>query len=508
MQALALKYRPKNFDELIGQDIVVKSLKSALANERLAHAYLFSGLRGSGKTSSARIFAKSLLCENLKNGNPCEICQNCLDANAGKSVDIIEIDAASNRKIDDIRDLIEQTKYAPNAKYKIFIIDEVHMLTKEAFNAFLKTLEEPPNYVKFILATTDPLKLPQTILSRTQHFKFSQISTPLIADHLEKILIKENIKYEKNAVELLAKNSSGSLRDSLTQLDQAIVYSDLCLTRDSVLSMLGYLSAQTIEQIFSNIKAKDRKSLSKLVLQLQAYDTNLIIDEIIDFLKEDFLENKSYFDLPTHQKFFKILNEAKYFLSINSDSYFTLLMTFFLMMQAQSGASELKIEDLQNNNDKKVVQDLINLSPIKPEIRVDQYSHFLNLLKDKDETLGDIFANEVEFLKYENDILFVKSNAKEQSKQLLRSFSKAINLSLKEVYGVNSKISVEVVKIEPKNSFIDVIDNLMQKEVKVKEFGVNEALNSMQVKFQDEKIDQNEVLFDELKRLFGEPKVI
>ena len=177
MQALALKYRPKNFDELIGQDTISLSLSHALDSNRLGHAYLFSGLRGSGKTSSARIFAKSLICTKGPTSKPCEICQNCKMANENNSLDIIEMDAASHRTIDDIRELNEATKYAPVAsRYKIFIIDEVHMLTKEASNAFLKTLEEPPSYVKFILATTDPLKLPVTILSRTQHYRFKPVS--------------------------------------------------------------------------------------------------------------------------------------------------------------------------------------------------------------------------------------------------------------------------------------------------------------------------------------------
>lgn len=505
MQALALKYRPKNFDEVVGQEIVVKSLKSALANERLVHAYLFSGLRGSGKTSSARIFAKALLCENLENGKPCEYCQSCLDANAGKSVDIIEIDGASNRKIDDIRDLIEQTKYAPHGKYKIFIIDEVHMLTKEAFNAFLKTLEEPPNYVKFILATTDPLKLPQTILSRTQHFKFSQISSALIAQHLENILIKENISYEKSALEFLAKNSSGSLRDSLTQLDQAIVYSNFSLTKASVLSMLGYLSLESLEEIFSSIKAQDRENLTKLLNELQAYDTNLILDEIMDYLKEDFLSKKNSFSLEVYSRFFKILNEAKYFLSINSDSYFTILMTFFLMMQAlQEKLPQAKEEEKSLEAFEKL---LVKQALPEEESKPDKYKDFLQLLSQRNALLGQIFSKEIEFIKFENDFLFVKSKAQEEAKQLLRSSSRLINATLREIYGANSKMKVESLQVEEKSNFITMLDTLMQQEKKNKEDDINEKLASMQAQREEKKIDANEILLDELKRLFGEPKI-
>ena len=188
-QVLALKYRPSSFDKLIGQEAVVQTLRLALSNDRLSHAYLFSGLRGSGKTSTARIFAKAMVCEQGPSANPCEMCEQCLGANENRHIDIIEMDAASNRGIDDIRELIESTKYKPNmARFKIFIIDEVHMLTTQAFNALLKTLEEPPPYVKFILATTDPLKLPATILSRAQHFRFKQIKTSDVVNHLCHIL--------------------------------------------------------------------------------------------------------------------------------------------------------------------------------------------------------------------------------------------------------------------------------------------------------------------------------
>ena len=225
-EVLALKYRPHRFEDLIGQETIAQTLSLALDSKRLSHAYLFSGLRGSGKTSTARIFAKALMCETGPTSHPCETCEHCRMANEGRHMDIVEMDAASSRKIDDIRDLIEHTKYKPaTAQFKIFIIDEVHMLTKEAFNALLKTLEEPPEFVKFILATTDPLKLPATILSRTQHFRFKKISTHNVTAHLAHILNLENIGYEHEALEILARSGSGSLRDTLTLMDQAIIYS-------------------------------------------------------------------------------------------------------------------------------------------------------------------------------------------------------------------------------------------------------------------------------------------
>ena len=281
LQALALRYRPRNFDELIGQESVSKSLTHALSENRLTHAYLFSGLRGSGKTSSARIFSKALVCEQGPTPKPCEKCVHCEMANESRHIDIIEMDAASHRKIDDIRELIEQTKYAPaSARFKIFIIDEVHMLTKEAFNALLKTLEEPPNYVKFILATTDPLKLPATVLSRTQHFRFKQISKQNIIKHLEYILSKEGVEYESEAIEILARSGSGSLRDTLTLLDQAIVYSHARITQSVVADMLGLLDPARIEEIMQVVMSGDRAAMSALINEIESYDGEMIIDEL------------------------------------------------------------------------------------------------------------------------------------------------------------------------------------------------------------------------------------
>ena len=261
-EVLARKYRPSNFDELIGQDTIAQTLSLALDSNRLSHAYLFSGLRGSGKTSTARIFAKALICEEGMSHEPCGKCQNCIMALENRHMDIIEMDAASSRKIDDIRDLIEQTKYKPaSARFKIFIIDEVHMLTKEAFNALLKTLEEPPSYVKFILATTDPLKLPATILSRTQHFRFKSIATNKIVDHLAHILNLEGIEYESGALEIIARSGGGSLRDTLTLLDQAIIYSKKHVDVHTVTDMLGLVDPKFIAELFDAIFAKDYAKL-------------------------------------------------------------------------------------------------------------------------------------------------------------------------------------------------------------------------------------------------------
>ena len=335
MQALALKYRPKSFEQLIGQDAVAKSLAHALDSGRLSHAYLFSGLRGSGKTSTARIFAKALLCDKGPTGKPCEICDNCVMANEGRHIDIIEMDAASHRKIDDIRELIEQTKYHPaSARFKIFIIDEVHMLTKEASNALLKTLEEPPNYVKFILATTDPLKLPVTVLSRTQHFRFKPIAKSAVVAHLEQILKTENIAYEEGALEILARSGSGSLRDTLTLLDQAIIFSREGITQRAIADMLGLLDPAKIGEILDVVLRQDRAGAIEIIKEVENYNAETIIDEMIANLKDKFLRRDAKFSLLMYERFFRILAGAKSMLAISPDNTYAISMMIFMMMEA------------------------------------------------------------------------------------------------------------------------------------------------------------------------------
>ncbi len=335
LQALALRYRPRNFSELVGQEAVSTSLTHALDESRLTHAYLFSGLRGSGKTSSARIFSKALVCDHGPTSQPCEQCTNCIAANEGRHIDIIEMDAASHRGIDDIKGLIEQTKYAPAiARFKIFIIDEVHMLSTPAFNALLKTLEEPPPYVKFILATTDPLKLPATVLSRTQHFRFRQISRPDVVAHLDFILNRENVPHEKEALEILARSGAGSLRDTLTLLDQAIIYARGELTQSAVAQMLGLLDPQRIEEILALVMSGDKSAVSAAIAQLESYDAEMVIDEITANLKTNFLAQSPKYSLLLYERFFRILSQARSMLSVSSDGGFVLGVMLFMMIEA------------------------------------------------------------------------------------------------------------------------------------------------------------------------------
>ena len=266
-QVLARKYRPKNFDSLVGQDHVVRALTHALENKRLHHAYLFTGTRGVGKTTLSRILAKSLNCQGADGqgditAHPCGLCDACTSIDAGRFVDYIEMDAASNRGVDEMAQLLEQAIYAPsNARFKVYMIDEVHMLTSHAFNAMLKTLEEPPEHVKFILATTDPQKIPVTVLSRCLQFNLKQMPPGHIVSHLENILAQEQISFDTPALRLLAQGAQGSMRDALSLTDQAIAYSAGKVTLEAVQGMLGALDHTYLVRLMDALAAQDGASL-------------------------------------------------------------------------------------------------------------------------------------------------------------------------------------------------------------------------------------------------------
>ncbi|MFP6058762.1 DNA polymerase III subunit gamma/tau [Helicobacter pylori] len=326
MQVLALKYRPKHFSELVGQDSVAKTLSLALDNQRLANAYLFSGLRGSGKTSSSRIFARALMCETGPKAVPCDTCIQCQSALNNHHIDIIEMDGASNRGIDDVRNLIEQTRYKPSfGRYKIFIIDEVHMFTTEAFNALLKTLEEPPSHVKFLLATTDALKLPATILSRTQHFRFKKIPENSVISHLKTILEKEQVSYETSALEKLAHSGQGSLRDTITLLEQAINYCDNAITESKVAEMLGAIDRSVLEDFFQSLINQDEARLQERYAILENYETESVLEEMMLFLKAKLLSPDSY-SILLIERFFKIIMSSLSLLKEGANASFVLLL--------------------------------------------------------------------------------------------------------------------------------------------------------------------------------------
>jgi DNA polymerase-3 subunit gamma/tau len=261
-QVLARKWRPHNFTEVVGQEHVVKSLMNALQHDRLHHAYLFTGTRGVGKTTIARILAKAINCENLQDFNPCGQCSVCRDLDEGRFLDLIEVDAASRTKVEDTRDLLDNAQYAPNqGRYKVYLIDEVHMLSGHSFNALLKTLEEPPPHVKFLLATTDPHKIPVTVLSRCLQFNLKRLLPSQIFAQMEFILQQEHIEAEPAALKLLSRAADGSMRDGLSLLDQAIVYGNGKVGTEDVNAMLGTVAQQPVDDILTALAEGDAKAI-------------------------------------------------------------------------------------------------------------------------------------------------------------------------------------------------------------------------------------------------------
>ena len=282
-QALARKWRPRDFDSLVGQEHVVKALSHALDNNRLHHAYLFTGTRGVGKTTIARILARAVNCEMGVGRNPCGKCQACIEIGQGRFVDLLEVDAATNTRVDEMRALLENAIYAPTAgRYKVYVIDEVHMLSTSAFNAMLKTLEEPPAHVLFILATTDPQKIPATVLSRCLQFGLRQLVPDQIVHHLAHILAEENVPFEQGALRLLAKAARGSLRDALSLTDQAIAYSAGMVGEATVRQMLGAVDQDVVAQLLHALSAGDGKALLDISNALAAASAPFasLLDEI------------------------------------------------------------------------------------------------------------------------------------------------------------------------------------------------------------------------------------
>ncbi len=465
----------------------------ALDQDRLGHAYLFSGLRGSGKTSTARIFAKALLCEQGPTSKPCDTCEQCTMANEGRHIDIIEMDAASSRKIDDIRDLIEHTKYKPSVgRYKVFIIDEVHMLTKEAFNALLKTLEEPPAFVKFILATTDPLKLPATILSRTQHFRFKKIAKPLVVKHLEHILNTEGIPFEPDALEILARSGGGSLRDTLTLLDQAIVYAKGHVDVATVTQMLGIIDPQFLETLFDAVLQRDENAIREHLKELENYEAEMVIDEMSLFLKEKLLQNDPKFSPMLLERFYRVLADAKPLLALGSDGDFVLSLTLFKLLEAMNvkqidemiealeeelstalpstrdrglGIGDRKVETAPSHsptfspshraqsagptvspsstNDKEGQSPVqtTNDKTLVPDNSI-RFKKLIEKLYDRNAELGRAFEESIEFVDYKEGVLSWASHAQGANKELLRRHFGIVRHFVQEIFGVETQIKL------------------------------------------------------------------
>jgi DNA polymerase-3 subunit gamma/tau len=287
-KALYRAYRPQTFEDVVGQEHIIKTLKNQIENDNIGHAYLFSGTRGTGKTSTAKIFARAVNCMNSENQEPCNKCEICIDTLNDNNIDVVEIDAASNNSVDDIRELRENVKYSPTkSKYKVYIIDEVHMLSQGAFNALLKTLEEPPSYVIFILATTEPHKIPATILSRCQRFDFKRVTVNDMTERMKKICEEENIVVEDKALNLISRNSQGALRDALSILDQCISFGDNEILYKDVVELLGTVNIEQLFELSQYIIDQNTKESLKILNEfvLWGKDIRNLINDLIDHFR-------------------------------------------------------------------------------------------------------------------------------------------------------------------------------------------------------------------------------
>ena len=459
-KALYRVYRPKNFSDVIGQEHIVRTLKNQIENNNVGHAYLFCGTRGTGKTSTAKIFSRAVNCTNLHNDEPCNECENCREILKDKTMDVVEIDAASNNSVDDIRELRENVKYSPaKAKYKVYIIDEVHMLSQGAFNALLKTLEEPPSYVIFILATTEPHKIPATILSRCQRFDFKRVTVKDISSRMRYICEKEGIEADEKALNLIARNSQGALRDALSILDQCISFEGNKISYNDVIELLGSVN---IEQLFdlaeSIIKEDTRKSLQilndfiiwgkdvrNLVNDLIDHFRNLMVckisndlDEIISLPEEtiDLLKQQAEtIDTNNLIRILNILSEAQDGMKISSNPRVLMEVTMMKIAQPMFDESKEALIKRIENLEQKIESGNIKVNHISTNQTVDNFN------ENNQQNNNTVEKQEDENIEYENlkgdDIKLVEKSWKKILQKMKEDKNQVIRALLQDVDSFN-----------------------------------------------------------------------
>ena len=459
-KALYRVYRPKNFSDVIGQEHIVRTLKNQIENNNVGHAYLFCGTRGTGKTSTAKIFSRAVNCTNLHNDEPCNECENCREILEDKTMDVVEIDAASNNSVDDIRELRENVKYSPaKAKYKVYIIDEVHMLSQGAFNALLKTLEEPPSYVIFILATTEPHKIPATILSRCQRFDFKRVTVKDISSRMRYICEKEGIEADEKALNLIARNSQGALRDALSILDQCISFEGNKISYNDVIELLGSVN---IEQLFdlaeSIIKEDTRKSLQilndfiiwgkdvrNLVNDLIDHFRNLMVckisndlDEIISLPEEtiDLLKQQAEtIDTNNLIRILNILSEAQDGMKISSNPRVLMEVTMMKIAQPMFDESKEALIKRIENLEQKIESGNIKVNHISTNQTVDNFN------ENNQQNNNTVEKQEDENIEYENlkgdDVKLVEKSWKKILQKMKEDKNQVIRALLQDVDSFN-----------------------------------------------------------------------
>ncbi len=461
-KALYRVYRPKTFGDVVGQEHIVKTLKNQIKNNNIGHAYLFSGTRGTGKTSTAKIFARAVNCLNPINEEPCNECEICIDTLNDNIMDIVEIDAASNNSVDDIRELRESVKYTPSkAKYKVYIIDEVHMLSQGAFNALLKTLEEPPSYVIFILATTEPHKIPATILSRCQRFDFKRVSSKDIASRMSYICKKENIEAEEKALSLIARNSQGALRDALSILDQCISFGNEKIEYNDVIELLGTVNIDELFELSQSIIDENTKKsleilnefiiwgkdIRNLINDLIDHFRNLMVckvskdlDEIISLPEESIerlKEQSQNVNINDLIRILNILSETQDSMKSSSNTRILAEVTIMKIAQPMFDESKEALIKRIENLEEKIESGNIKVSTVQIEQSKDVKSQIIE--DDKvEENKEDVAYEEVK----SEDVRLVESSWKKVTQKIKDDRKLSVAALLKEVNTFNVKDNI------------------------------------------------------------------
>ena len=461
-KALYRVYRPKTFGDVVGQEHIVKTLKNQIKNNNIGHAYLFSGTRGTGKTSTAKIFARAVNCLNPINEEPCNECEICIDTLNDNIMDIVEIDAASNNSVDDIRELRESVKYTPSkAKYKVYIIDEVHMLSQGAFNALLKTLEEPPSYVIFILATTEPHKIPATILSRCQRFDFKRVSSKDIASRMSYICKKENIEAEEKALILIPRNSQGALRDALSILDQCISFGNEKIEYNDVIELLGTVNIDELFELSQSIIDENTKKsleilnefiiwgkdIRNLINDLIDHFRNLMVckvskdlDEIISLPEESIerlKEQSQNVNINDLIRILNILSETQDSMKSSSNTRILAEVTIMKIAQPMFDESKEALIKRIENLEEKIESGNIKVSTVQIEQSKDVKSQIIEDNK-VEENKEDVAYEEVK----SEDVRLVESSWKKITQKIKDDRKLSVEALLKEVNTFNVKDNI------------------------------------------------------------------
>ena len=531
-QALYRKYRPKTFDDVAGQEIIIKTLKNIIKNNKLTHAYLFIGPRGTGKTSIAKIFAKTINCNNTNDGLSCEKCDVCINSNNNENVDIIEMDAASNNGVDEIREIKNHVTLLPTiSKYKVYIIDEVHMLTTGAFNALLKTLEEPPKHVIFILATTEPHKIPLTIISRCQSFEFKPLSNNIIIDRLKMICQKEKINIDNESLELISIDSNGGMRDAIGLLDQLNAYTNGDIKYEDVLLLNGRISESNLIDLLYKIKEKDLIEVFKIVDKIENQGKNFIYisEDMIKLLRDEMIliqtKNESKINnIITKEKILKIILLINNSISDMKNTKDKRIMFDILLMKIYDVINENEKIEVKNNNiietkkENKITKEekqkeIIN-NPIYEELMDIRLNNILSKankidlenIKNKFKTVENEILN-LEQLRIINLInLFDIKAASNDGIVLTTNNNNILNDVYNEILNIDNNIS----EIMNKNTKICVLLNdkwNTQRQIyvdKIKNKEVFEILDENEILNKIEKETKKNSEFDDLLEIGGE----